>query len=178
MDYKYYIKRNINNQVAKITNENILFLDKNFKLETIEEDLFSLIRSTDETKLGDFFQHSKFGKLPLSAKCIKKFTLCSLYKVEILSKEGFNKLQQKEKFEFIITQKTVAWVNLLDKSELVSFLKFCKIYCEDSNTIGELRSLASSAIKSFRKLSGEYFTNSLLCLKMVTKHWQKSKPLV
>lgn len=151
MDVKFYIKRNINNQVAKITKDNITFLDNNFKLGTNEEDLFSLIRSTDETKLGDFFQHSRFGKLPLSAKFTKKFTLCSLYKVEILSKEEFYKLQQKEKFEFIITQRTVAWINLLDKSELVNFLKFCNIYCEDSNTIVELRNLASSAIKSFRR---------------------------
>lgn len=151
MDNKYYIKRNINNQVTKITNENIKFLDNNFKLETSEEDLFSLIRSTDESTLGDFFQNSRYGKLPFSAKFLKKFTLCSLYKVEILSKEEFNKLQQKEKFEFIITQRTVAWVNLLDKSEVVGFLKFCNIHCEDSNTIAELRHLASSAIKSFRR---------------------------
>lgn len=39
MDNKYYIKRNINNQVPKLIIDNISFLDQNFKLGTYEDDL-------------------------------------------------------------------------------------------------------------------------------------------
>lgn len=124
MDNKYYIKRNFNNQVAKITENNISFFEKNFKIETIETNIeyfISLIRSTNEAQLGDFFQNSRHNKLPLSAICIKKFTLCSLYKAQVLSKTEFNNLQPLQKFEFIISQKTISWVHLLDKFEILGF---------------------------------------------------------
>jgi hypothetical protein len=63
-----------------------------------------------------------------------------------LSKEEFNKLELKDKFEFIIPQNTVYWINLLDKSEIAGLLKFCNIYCDESFTITELRNLASDKI--------------------------------
>lgn len=38
----------------------------------------------------------------------------------------------------------------MNKAEIVDFLKFCNIHSEISSTIGELRNLAKSAVKSFR----------------------------
>lgn len=69
-----------------------------------------------------------------------------------MSKEEFNQLTAVEnKFEFIISQKTVSWINLLDKTAIAGFLKFYSVHCDEASTITELRSLASSAIKYFRK---------------------------
>uniref|UniRef100_A0A2S2NW23 Retrotransposon gag domain-containing protein n=1 Tax=Schizaphis graminum TaxID=13262 RepID=A0A2S2NW23_SCHGA len=157
MDNKFYIKRNTNNQIAKVTNSNILFLNKNFNSEINKVNLITLLRSIEENDLGDFFENSKFGKIPFSAIVVKQFTLCTLYEVKSLSKEEFNKLSPVEKkFEFIISQKTVAWIHLLDKSEVVGFLKFCNINCEESATLVELRNLAKAAVKNFR---GEPFSS-------------------
>jgi len=151
MDVKFYIKRNINNQIAKVTKSNILFLKEDFNSEINAIDLISILRQIEEIDLGNFFENSKFGKIPLSAKLVKKFTLCTLYEVECLSKEEFNALTPVEKkFEFIISQKTVSWILLLDKSEVVGFLKFCNIHCEEPSTLVQLRDLAKSALKTFR----------------------------
>lgn len=151
MDVKFYIKRNTNNQIAKVTKLNILFLNEHFDSEINATELIGILRQIDENNLGDFFENSKFGKIPLSAKLVKKFTLCTLYEVECLSKDEFNALTPVEKkFEFIISQKTVSWILLLDKSEVVGFLKFCNIHCEESSTLLHLRDLAKSAIKTFR----------------------------
>jgi len=51
---------------------------------------------------------------------------------------------------------------LLDKSEVVGFLKFCNIYCEESSTLVQLRDLAKLALKTFRGglLDTEYKENS------------------
>lgn len=163
MDDKFYIKRNTNNQTAKVTNKNILFLNENFNSEINKINLITLLRSIEENDLGDFFENSKFGKIPFSAILVKKFTLCTLYEVKSLSKEEFNKLSPVgKKFEFIISQKTVAWIHLLDKSEVVGFLKFCNINCEESSTLLELRNLAKSAVKNFRieSLGSEEKNNS------------------
>jgi hypothetical protein len=70
--------------------------------------------------------------------------------VESLEKEEFNQLPVEKKFKFIISHKTVAWINLLNKTESVGFLKFCNIQSEIKSTIVELRNLAKTAIKSFR----------------------------
>ncbi|XP_029348561.1 uncharacterized protein LOC115035063 [Acyrthosiphon pisum] len=71
--------------------------------------------------------------------------------LECLSKDEFNALTPVEKkFEFIISQKTVSWILLLDKSEVVGFLKCCNIHCEESSTLVQLRDLAKSALKTFR----------------------------
>lgn len=113
--------------------------------------------------MGDFFENSKFEKIPLSAKVVKKFTLCTLYEVKCVSKDEFNALTPVEKkFEFIISQKTVSWILLLDKSEVVSFLRFCNIHCEESSTLVQLRDLAKSALKTFRGglLDTENFNDS------------------
>jgi len=131
MDVKFYIKRNVNNQAAKVTKSNILFLNEHFNSEINATDLIGILRQIEENNLGDFFENSKFGKKPLSAKVVKKFTLCTLYEVECVSKDEFTALTPVEKkFEFIISQKTVSWILLLDKSEVVGFLKFCNIHCE------------------------------------------------
>jgi len=39
MDVKFYIKRNVNNQTAKVTKSNILFLNEHFNSEINETDL-------------------------------------------------------------------------------------------------------------------------------------------
>jgi hypothetical protein len=71
--------------------------------------------------------------------------------VESLEKEEFIQLPVEKKFEFIISHKTVAWINLLDKTELVGFLIFCNIHSEITSTIiVELINLAKTEIKSFR----------------------------
>jgi len=122
MDVKFYIKRNVNNQAAKVTKSNIVFLNEDFNSEINAIDLISILRQIEEFDLGNFFENSKFGKIPLSAKLVKKFSLCTLYEVECLSKEEFNALTPVEKkFEFIISQKTVSWILLLDKPEVVGF---------------------------------------------------------
>ena len=151
MDVKFYIKRNINNQIAKVTKSNILFLNEQLNSEINATDLITILRQIEDKNLGDFFENSRFGKIPLSARLIKKFTLCTLYEVKCLSKDEFNALTPIErKFEFIISQKTVSWILLLDKSEVVGFLKCCNIHCEESSTLVQLRELAKSAIKTFR----------------------------
>ena len=151
MDVKFYIKRNTNNQVTKVTKSNILFLNEHFNSVINATELIGILRQIDEDNLGDFFQNSKYGKIPLSAKLVKKFTLCTLFEVECLSKDEFNALTPVEKkFEFIISQKTVSWILLLNKTEILGFLKFCNIHCEESSTLVQLRDLAKSAIKTFR----------------------------
>jgi hypothetical protein len=55
--------------------------------------------------------------------------------VESLEKEEFNQLPVENKFEFIISHRTVAWINSSDKTELVGFLKFCNIHSEITSTI-------------------------------------------
>lgn len=161
MDSTFYIKRNTNNQVAKVNETNILNLDKYFNSEINAQNLVSLLRQIEEGDLGNYFASSKFGKLPLSAKLIKKFALCTLYEIKSLEKEEFNKLSAEQKFEFIISQKTLGWVNLLNKSELVGFLSFCNIHCEISASIVELRNLANSAVKSCRTLEQSTSETSL-----------------
>lgn len=152
MDVKFYIKRNINNQIAKVTKSNILFLNEQFNSEINVADLITILRRVDDKNLGDFFENSKYGRIPLSARLVKKFTLCKLYEFKCLSKDEFIALTPIErKFEFIISQKTVSWILLLDKSEVVGFLKFCNIHCEESSArLVQLRELAKSAIKTFR----------------------------
>lgn len=150
MDNKFYIKRNENNQISKVNEINIKYLDNNFNLVINEQNLINLLRKIEEVDLGDYFSNSKFGKLPLSAELIQKFTLCTLYVVKSLGKEEFNQLPVEKKFEFIISQKTIAWINLLDKNEIVGFLKFCNIHSEVSSTIIELRNLAKTALKNCR----------------------------
>jgi len=150
MDNKFYIKRNTNNQIAKVDRTNLVYLDENFNSEINEINLINLLRQIEEVDLGNYFTNSRFGKIPLSAKLVQKFSLCTLYVVETLEKEDFNLLPEQKKFEFIISQRTVAWINLLSKPEIVGFLKFCNIHSDISLTIGELRNLAKSALKSFR----------------------------
>lgn len=150
MDNKFYIKRNLNNQIAKVDRTNILHLNENFDSEINEINLINLLRKIEEVDLGNYFSNSRFGKIPLSAKIVQKFTLCTLYVVETLNKDEFNQLATEKKFEFIISQRTLVWINLLNKTEIVGFLNFCNIHSDISLTIGELRNLAKSAVKSFR----------------------------
>jgi len=151
MDNKFYIKRNTNNQIAKVDKVNILYLSENFSSEINETNLINILRQIEETDLGSYFENSRFGKIPLSAKLVQKFTLCTLYVVETLQKDEFNLLPAQKKFEFIISQRTVAWINLLSKTEIVGFLEFCNIHSDISSTIVDLRNLAKVAIKSFRE---------------------------
>ncbi|KAE9522532.1 hypothetical protein AGLY_017068 [Aphis glycines] len=151
MDNKFYIKRNTNNQIAKVDKVNILYLSENFSSEINETNLINILRQIEEIDLGSYFENSSFGKIPLSAKLVQKFTLCTLYVVETLQKDEFNQLPAQKKFEFIISQRTVAWINLLSKTEIVGFLEFCNIHSDISSTIVDLRNLAKAAIKSFRE---------------------------
>jgi len=66
----------------------------------------------------------------------------------MLQKDEFNLLK---KFEFIIFQRIVTWINLLSKTEIVGFLEFCNIHSDISSTIVYLKNLAKAAIKSFRE---------------------------
>lgn len=162
MDNKFYIKRNVNNQITKVDRVNILYLDEHFDSEINETNLINLLRQIEEVDLGNYFSNSRFGKIPLSAKLVQKFTLCTLYVVETLEKEDFNQLPAQKKFEFIISQRTVAWINLLNKPEIVGFLDFCNIHSDISLTINELRNLAKSALKSFRTdEEAEYIYNDI-----------------
>lgn len=151
MDNKFYIKRNTNNQIAKVDKANILYLSENFSSEINETNLINILRQIEEIDLGSYFENSRFGKVPLSARLVQKFTLCTLYVVETLQKDEFNQLPAQKKFEFIISQRTVAWINLLSKAEIVGFLEFCNIHSDISSTIVDLRNLAKAAIKSFRE---------------------------
>lgn len=119
MDNKFYIKRNVNNQIAKVDRTNILYLNENFNFEINEINLINLLRQIEEIDLGNYFSNSRFGKIPLSAKLVQKLTLCTLYVFESLETEEFNLLPTQKKFEFIISQRTVAWINLLNKTEIV-----------------------------------------------------------
>jgi len=50
-------------------------------------DLIQILWQIEENNLGDFFENTKFGKIPLSDKEVKQCFLCTLYVVKWLSKE-------------------------------------------------------------------------------------------
>lgn len=89
MDNAFYIKRNTNNQIAKVSRTNILHLNKNFGPKINENNLVNLLRQIEEVDLGNSFANLRFGKTPLSAKLVQKFALCTLYMVESLGKKEF-----------------------------------------------------------------------------------------
>jgi len=139
---------------------NILYLNENFNSKINEINLINLLRQIEEVNLGNYFSKSRFGKIPPSAKLVQKFTRCTLYVVEIPEKEDFNLLPAQKKFEFIISQRTVAWINLLKKKpEIMGFLDFCNIHNDIPLTISDLRNLTKSALKSLK--NDEDVENSL-----------------
>jgi len=83
MDVKFYIKRNTNNQISKVTESNILFLNEHFNSKINATELIGILRQIDGNNLGDFFENSKYGKLPLSAKLVKKFLLAHYTKSNV-----------------------------------------------------------------------------------------------
>jgi len=62
MDVKLYIKRNINNQTAKVTKSNILFLNEHFNSEINATELIGILRLIDENNLGDFLKIRNFER--------------------------------------------------------------------------------------------------------------------
>lgn len=150
MEKKFYIKRNNNNQIAKVTKENILFLDLEFKDEFDEINLSSVLRRIEEKDLGDFFQNSKFSKLPISAVLVKTFTLCTLYEVKDISVVEFSKLSLTKKFDFIISQKKLIWLNYLNKQELFDFLNHCNVDFNKTASFTELKKFATTYIKQLQ----------------------------
>lgn len=151
MEKKFYIKRNINNQIAKVTKDNILFLDPEFKDEFDEINLSSVLRGAEEKYLGDFFQHSRFSKLPIAATLVKKFTLGTLYEVKDITVEEFSRLPLTEKFKFIISQKLLIWLNYLNKQELFDFLNYCNVNFNSTASFNENKKLAITYIKQLQR---------------------------
>lgn len=155
MENKFYIKRNNNNQVAKVTKENILFLDPEFKDKIDELNLSSILRRIEEKDLGDFFQNSRFSKLPISAVLVKTFTLGTLYEVKDISVEDFLKLSLIKKFEFIISQKKLIWLNYLNKQELFDFLNYYNVDFNNTTAYTELKKFATTYIKQLQNYKSD-----------------------
>lgn len=66
MDSKLYLKRNINNQLAKL-NKEIIFLDTEFREKLNEINIISI----EGNVLSDFLQNSKFSTFSLTATPVK-----------------------------------------------------------------------------------------------------------
>lgn len=150
MERKFYIKRKTNNQIAKVNKDNILFLDPEFRDEFDEINLSSVLRRVEEKDLGDFFQNSRFSKLPISATLVKTFTLATLYEVQDIAVVEFSKLPLNKKFEFIISQKLLIWLNYLNKQELFDFLNYCKVNVNNTASFIEHKKLAIAHIKQLQ----------------------------
>ena len=76
--------------------------------------------------------------------------MCTLFDVKVVTKEQFLKFSPITKYKFIGTQKTLFWINLLDKSELIEFLNFHNVHCANEATFLELRNLAIASLKRLR----------------------------
>jgi len=55
MDNKFYIKRNVNNQITKVESTNILYLNEYFNSKINEINLINLLRQIEEVELGNYF---------------------------------------------------------------------------------------------------------------------------
>ena len=124
-----------------------MYLENTFSGDINERSLCKILIQLEEKNLGDFFANSKFLKLPISANFVKKFTLYTLFDVKVVTKEQFLKFSPISKFEFISAQKTISWVNLLDKSKLIEFLNLYNVQCGDGATFSELRNLLTASLK-------------------------------
>jgi len=81
---------------------------------------------------------------------VKTFTLGTLYEVKNISLEDFSKLSLTKRFEFIISQKKLIWLNYLNKQELFDFLNHCNVDFNNTASFTELKKLATTYIKKLQ----------------------------